>query len=153
MTKEDYDYHVQQTYEALAECPLHAAYFKKWFDKPKSIAKYEIMKVMGSLCTISSSNSESLNSSNESFMPTVTMGIMTPEIHMHELTKRNNEWVRRDLSQKGKYRLLHSSHGKNMPDDSIQKKLSTLLVNLAIKTGSIKRIIVCLITLQKQSTK
>ena len=92
-TKEDYDFHVQQTYEALAEYPLHASYFKKRFDKPKSIAKYKIMKVRVSLSTILSSNSESLDSSNESFMPTVTMGIMAPDICMYDLTKCNDEWV------------------------------------------------------------
>jgi len=80
-TKEEFEYHVQQTYIVLSSYPLHVAYFKKWFDKPKSIAKYEIIKNCGSLCTISSSNSESLNSSNKSFMPTKTMGIMTPEVH------------------------------------------------------------------------
>jgi len=92
----------------------------EWFNNPKSIAKYEIIKVRGPLCTIVSSNSESLHSSNESFMPATPWGIMTPDNHMHELTKRNNEWIHRDLTAKSKYNLSRASGVENMPDSSMQ---------------------------------
>ena len=59
------------------------------------------------------------------------MGIMTPEVHMHELTKRNDEWVKRDISQKGKYQLIRASRGNNMPEDSVQKNALNLLSQFA----------------------
>jgi len=61
------------------------------------------------------------------------MGIMTPEVHMHELTNRYDEWVRRDHLQKGKYQLLRASRGNKIPDDSLPKTALNLLSQFAYK--------------------
>lgn len=78
------------------------------------------MKVRGSLTTIGSSNAEATHSSNESHHPTKLMGIMTPQKHMLELIKRNDEWCRRDLNERAELRFFRSSVGLKMTPGSMQ---------------------------------
>jgi len=119
-TKEDFEYHCQKTYDALAQFPEHIDYFKRYFKNTKSIAKYEIMKIRGSLCTVASSNAEATHSSNESHHPTKLMGIMSPEEHLLQLIKRNDEWIRRDKTEHGELEFQRAHLGSRMAEDSIE---------------------------------
>ena len=72
---------------------------------------------------------------------------------MHELTKRNDEWVKRDISQKGKYQLIRASRGNNMPEDSVQKIALNLLSQFAYENWFEKAYIRITNILPKQYTK
>jgi len=119
-TKEEYNYYVQKTYDALAAYPQHIAYFRSFFDNPRSIAKYAIMQVRGSLCTISSANAEQVHSSNEVHVPTKMIGIVTPEKHVQKLVARNDEWVKRDLLEQQELQLSRASFSQSMVPGSME---------------------------------
>jgi hypothetical protein len=99
-TKEKYDHHVAAAYEGLKAFPNHVTYFKKFFDDPASIAKYSLSAMRGGLCTITSAAAEQTHSSNERAVPTKLFGLVTPERQMLELTRRADNWIRRDLEEK-----------------------------------------------------
>ena len=99
-TKEAYQTHVQAVYDGLQAYPAHVEYFKNYFDDPASIAKYSLSQIRGGLCTISSEAAEQTHSSNERALPTKIFGLVTPEAQMRELTRRSDNWIRRDLEEK-----------------------------------------------------
>ena len=121
-TKGSYDFHVEETYKALSQLgyPQHIQYFKGWFNNTRSIAKYEVMKERGTLCTVGTSNSEATHSSNEAHMPMKLMGIMSPEEHLLKLTKRSDEWIKRDVTQRGRWNLKSTSRKTKMTPGSIE---------------------------------
>ena len=79
------------------------------------------------MTTISSSNAEATNSSNEAHHPASLMGIMTPEKQIHELILRSDHWIRRDRSENMKLVLHRASLGSKLDEDSMEyKALHTL---------------------------
>jgi hypothetical protein len=100
-TEDQYKANVALVYDALASYPSHVEYFKSWFDRPECIAKYYIAKVRGGMCTIGSCAAEQCHASNEHWIPTKIMGLISPEQQFHELLKRSDDWIRRDKQDEG----------------------------------------------------
>lgn len=121
-TKKDYDANVEKVYTSLQAYPQHVEYFRSYFDKPQNIAKYCIMKIRGSLCTVTSSAAEQMHSSNESVVPTKIMGIVPPEEQLFEMVKRSDDWIRRDLEEDAELQLEQARLSKNMASGSAEFK-------------------------------
>jgi len=118
--KESFDFHVSETYKALSGYHQHIEYFRGWFNNTRSIAKYEVMKVRGTLCKVGTSNSEATHQSNEAHMPMNLMGIMSPEEHLLKLTERSDQWIKRDLSQRRGWQYKTLSRKSTMVNGSIE---------------------------------
>jgi hypothetical protein len=119
-TEQEYHDHCNKLYHEMVEYPNHVEYFKKYFNNPKSIAKYKIKKVRGSLCCIASSNAEATHSSNEAAVPTALIGIVSIQEQILLLLKREDDWIRRDLTEHQELELFRASKSCHMTESSIE---------------------------------
>lgn len=58
---------------SVANCPSNIDYFNAYFDNPKSIARYKVMEVRGSLGKVASANAEADHASNKAAVPSCSL--------------------------------------------------------------------------------
>ena len=130
-TKHEYETHVGLAYKSLEAFPSHIDYFQGYFNFPKTIAKYEIKKIRGSLGCISSAYSEQIHSSNEHACPTKITGVVTPEEQMRAMAARSDNWIRRDLCNNQELQFFRLSASQKLPVGSAQFEAMNCLTKYA----------------------
>jgi len=84
---------MEAVYKVFERFPEHVKYFKKYFDRPESFAKYSIMKIRGGMCCISSAAAKQCHSSNDIVCSTKIMGIISPKQQLLEMLRRSDDWI------------------------------------------------------------
>ena len=100
-TKEKWDQHAEAVYESLKAFPNHVAYFKIfWW----SCIHFKIQCVVHTRWIVhyhlALQYLEQTYSSNERAVPTKLFGLVALEQQLLELTRRSDNWIRRDLEEK-----------------------------------------------------